>query len=288
MTSREHYVPQFYLKSFADEFGKLIVYDVVKDSFSTQKPEAICFENNLYETKFDGNVQLNYKYVTHNEIEQTLSGYESEFAALLGIIKKRCIKGQNPKAHILEGEQISVLRRFVVNMLVRNPINMEKLRINSLDDDFFKSDFYKQLSFVLSEMGMGGENSLCIAAKKKAFLTFDEEDSLPCNLVKALKDLDYVFFYANEGEFISGDNPVCFGTDPYIKSTNNTCLFFPLTPKVAVLFGNYTDSRKTNNKMIGINKNVVLSLSKQMVDKHHCLRFLFSSKKDILMACISR
>ena len=52
MTKNQHYVPRFYLRNFADKNGYLWAYDTQNDCIKKVKPESICSEKYLYETKF--------------------------------------------------------------------------------------------------------------------------------------------------------------------------------------------------------------------------------------------
>ena len=52
MKKKEHFVPQFYLKNFANTNGFLDIYDCNTSKFKEIQPNNICYENYLYETKW--------------------------------------------------------------------------------------------------------------------------------------------------------------------------------------------------------------------------------------------
>lgn len=107
ITVREHFVPRFYLKQFANNDGKIIHFDTHKNDFHQVYPKDILFENNLYETPWvNVDKEKTGEFVLRNDIESTFGKYKTEFAKLLSQIKKICITNQNPNALILKSEDV--------------------------------------------------------------------------------------------------------------------------------------------------------------------------------------
>ena len=186
-TVKEHYVPQFYLRNFADENGLLHMYDFKQNKYFTQIPKNICYENNLYETKWENANPKLGEFVLPNHIEKTFCKYEGEFSKVLTTILHICCSSQNLNALILQGNERNMFFRFIVNMIVRNPENMEALALNKLEPDDIDNDEIKQIRTMLDDMGFGGADSICLAAKKKAMLTDEFENSFTQACLEALK-----------------------------------------------------------------------------------------------------
>lgn len=279
---KEHYVPQFYLNKFTDDNGLLHVYDFKQKRFYTQIPKNICFKKNLYETEWqDANPKLG-KYVLTNNIENVFCKYEGEFAALLQKIIGICTPVQNPRALILHGKEREVLFRFVVNLMVRNPLNMDSLALSEIPEKIKNSDGMSYFRDIMSKMGLGGADSIYLAAQKKVMLTDEIEGSFPQTYAEYLKKICFMFFYAQNSEFITSDIPVCLGDDCTISDEDKTCVYLALSPKIAVLFGNYNMPQIQKNRMIKIETEIVDFFNTQIVEHHNYINILIGTSRELI------
>lgn len=84
-TRRQHYIPQFFLKGFANSDGKLCYLQREPgrgiELRRNKSPKTFCFEKNLYETKVSGQ-----EFLFPNEIEHQLSVMEGNLKRLLNSI----------------------------------------------------------------------------------------------------------------------------------------------------------------------------------------------------------
>lgn len=83
MKRKQHYVPQFYLKQFADEKGKIYAYDYNEKKLIHVLPKNICAKRFLYETQWKNANENLGKFVFENVIENIFQEYEGEFSALI-------------------------------------------------------------------------------------------------------------------------------------------------------------------------------------------------------------
>lgn len=277
---KEHYVPQFYLNKFTDKNGLLHIYDLRQKKFYGQRPKNVCFKKNLYETEWlNANPELG-KYVLVNDIENEFCKYESEFAILLQKIISICTSEQNPNALILHGNEKEVLFRFLVNLMVRNPVNMEQLELFKVPEYLKQSDEYSLDRDILSKMNLGGVESIYLAAYKKVMLTDEIDGSFPQVYADYLTKISYTFFYASGNEFITSDVPVCLGNDCTISNEDKTCLYLALSPRIAVLFGNYNMLYLHKNRMIKIESEIVDFFNMQTITNHSCINILIGNSQD--------
>ena len=253
------------LNNFTDNKGLLHIYDCKHNKYFTQIPRNVCFEKNLYETEWqDANPKLG-KYVLPNNIEDIFCAYEGQFAELLKIIQKVCIPQQNPRALVLHTAEKKILFKFLINLLVRNPVNMGAMEIDELPDDLKNNDEILIYKEIMDKMGFGGGDSIVIASQKKAMLTYEFRGGYTDELFDMIKNINYTFYYAKSGEYITSNVPVCYGDDQTISGDNKSCLALALTPKVLVLFGNYKESENDKNRMIAIEFDIVDEFNRQMV-----------------------
>lgn len=282
MKKKEHFVPQFYLKNFANTNGFLGIYDCNTSKFKEIQPNNICYENYLYETKWcNANKRLG-KFVLENSIENAFMQYEKEFAELLKKISRICTPSQNRKALILKAEEKDILCRFVANLYLRNPVNMQAMDLDIIPEDIRKSEEFELISTLFEWMGFGQMDSLYIAAHKNVMLTEELEGSFLQELRKNFRKIDFRFYYANEQEFITSDVPVCIGDEQSIQAEHKTCIYLSLTPKIAVLFGNYKESYSAKNRMLLIDAETVDEFNLQFIRSNKKNRFLIGRSKEIL------
>lgn len=125
-TKKQHYVPRFYLKRFANEKNFIEVLDLEKKSISKPRSYAsVCYEEFFYalETGKDDNV--------NQEIEKTLAQIESKIAPELNDIEKNVITGRK----ITNGELYTLAS--LMSMLYVRGIYMRK-QTQRLEKDMAK------------------------------------------------------------------------------------------------------------------------------------------------------
>ena len=95
-------------------------------------------------------------------------------------------------------------------------------------------------------------------------LTDEFENSFTQACLETLKK----FFYARMNSVITSNIPACVGDDPtIIEEDDKTCIYFALSPKVAVLFGNYKNSNNFKNRMVYIEEKQVENFNHMLI-KH--------------------
>ena len=288
-TVKEHFVPRFYLKHFANEKGLLSVYDSETNQFFTAPPKRLFYEDNLYEIEFDGVNKQQGQFIAQNDIEKTFKKEETKYSKLLRIIEDRCSVTQNRDALILSSEEKVILYDFVVNMFVRNPNVMDRLQLNTLEKSIRDSEIFQCLDYSLKQMGFDGAEDVFKGARKKAMLTRDYYGSLPEKLANDLRESFFSFLVAHQGEFISSDFPISIGEDSSMEDYDKrTCLYLALTPKTAIAFGGYSSIEKRRNRMIFVEEDIVEKINAEMINKKHFTRFLFAHDEQVLRYAVEK
>ena len=279
MTTIQHYIPRFFLERFADKDGVLWIYDIENSKKYEKRAENICYINNLYETEWDNTGKKEEKYVLQNDIENTFCKYEGEFAKTLKEIDRIIRDDLNSRALICSKRNKEILCRFVTNLIFRNPKTMKEYKLSEIEDELLNADETKALCYVLDQIGFGSGLSIIKAAKKKAYLTEEIDGGIILDCVKDMRELPFMFLYAEEGSFVLKDMPVCAGTDKSILNDNQLCFYAPLSSKIAVLYGNYNEIRR--NRMVKINQDRVNDLNSVYIGskEKQVKRILCSSRK---------
>ena len=99
MTRKQHWVPRFYLRHFADSSGQLHAYNKSNGVFYRTKVENVCSKRDLYEVQYsDIEADSDDKYYARNLIETKLSESESQisvsYSRLLQCCKDAALDGR--------------------------------------------------------------------------------------------------------------------------------------------------------------------------------------------------
>lgn len=284
---RQHYVPRFYLEYFVGKDSFIHVWNSEKNRFIVSKPKDICYEDNLYETAWEKESPVLGKYVLHNQIEKYFSRCEAEFANIQKLIIDICLNDNNKKALILNAQEKKLLRRFFANMLLRNPYTMDKLGVDGSLDDLKGNTDIEAFREVVKVLGINDLEALMQMSYKKAVLVDELPESYVNGVCHDLENLSLEFFYSKEGGFITADFPVSFGKDSSIKGDNMQIAYFPLSPKVAVLWGNYEDIKNRSNRVVEVSMELVTDFNKTFLQGNvGRYKYVFADCKKTLEACI--
>lgn len=113
---RHHYIPQFILRNFTDECGKLHCFNKETRKIFSTSPAEVFAINNLYTQYGDG--------ATSTQVETELSQIEEKFSRVIGKIIEAARLESDPE---LESSDEDVLRQFIDCQINRHPYNRELL-----------------------------------------------------------------------------------------------------------------------------------------------------------------
>lgn len=281
-TVKQHFVPQYLLGNFLNDEMKLHVYDFHNKKYFSTTPEKICYQDNLYETKLSDANQFGEKFLFHNEIENIFADDEGNFATVTQKILKKCDSPVNQKALVLHNGEREWFLKSMTNLIVRNPQNMKLLGINEMNEDEMTDSIRKELEKAHDE-GIYEDEAIYLHVKKRAALTYGLDGSIPNRILESLKKLHFSFLYARKGEFITSDVPVYLHVTEDGKSPS---VYFPLSPKVAVLFGTHEKIRECRNRIVFINdEEKVDSFNRGFINLDDGKRFIIGSSKRSLERC---
>ena len=288
MTRREHYVPQFYLNSFMDVKGFVHIYDRVEARYFSCKSDDICVIKDLYETEWRNANERLGRFVSQNSIEDNYALAENDYADLVRKLLKVCIKDQNPNALICTGKDRKLLISFIVNLFVRNPWTLNQFDFEGTSDKLNGVKEFEVIRDLLEKMNFGSADSLFEAANKQAMLTEKFDGGFAVSLCKLLENDNYTFFFSEEDTFTTSSFPSNVGIDPYTTDENHMSAFLPLSPHVAVLFGNYENTVDVRNKLVHIDTDNGMLFNKAVFLKQpEQIRFIIGNSRRIVEKCVN-
>lgn len=239
MTRKQHWVPRFYLRHFADSSGQLHAYNKNSGVFYRTKVEDVCSKRDLYEVKYsDIEADSDDKYYAQNLIETKLSESESQISVSYSRLLQCC------KDAALEGDAFRRGRQAVCklasNLIVRHPATMladrNRAREGSsmLLEDVVLTEEEKAL---LDWSGWNSDHKALAELSVSATLLFSEDDSIPANRIyEAFLEKRFCILEAPIGSgFVTTSMPM-FIIGPEDDSHDFDFAYMPLSSKYAALF----------------------------------------------------
>ena len=239
MTRKQHWVPQFYLRHFADSSGRLYAYSKSSGDFYRTKTENVCSKRDLYEVKHsDIKADSDDRYYAQNFIEARLSEDESRISVPYTQLLRCC------RDATLEGDTFRRGRQAVCelasNLIVRHPVAMQGDRRKAREESSLL-----QVNGILTEedralldySGWNGDHKALAELSVTATLLFSEDGSVPANRIyKAFLEKQFCVFEAPIGSgFITTSMPM-FIIGPEDDSYVFDFAYMPLSNKYAALF----------------------------------------------------
>jgi len=241
-TTKEHYVPQFYLKYFAGSDGKISCIFVKDKKYCRVAPKAICYEKNIYETMDD-----NGHTYARNYLENYFSQVEGHMTTLFDNIIERCHDIKNQEALILSSGEKEDIANYLSIQYLRHPI--AKNEHNNMIEELWGKPLNKlEKNIMYTQNGFLSDSS-------------GSEPLFKINGKNMIESESFSFLMPKDKteHFFTSDFPVW--ADITQNKTDVRSYYFPLSPDIAIY--------------VGKRKNVPIILRNRIVkiDKEHIDRF---------------
>ncbi|HIW75664.1 MULTISPECIES: DUF4238 domain-containing protein [Gordonibacter] len=238
-TKKQHWIPQFYLKYFANERGELHAYNSKIDKFYSTNTRNICEKNYLYEVpRIHAACESLDRFLQPNAIENQLSKAEHLLALPYSRLIQCCERGE------LEDEDFEDGRLSVCYLLAsiteRHPYAIEDRRTSAAKiarDYLDAGKLTKKEAERLKSHGMEGElESLAEHfAMQAAFSTTDREVAQK-RIYSALCRKRLIVVEAPVGvEFVSASLPLYF-IGNQASGFEFDAAYLPLSSRYAAVF----------------------------------------------------
>ena len=224
---KQHFVPQFILRNFADSNGFLTIIDKqsVPARIITTKPSAVLFENDMYETR-----NIDGSYFDRNVIENRFAQIEGYISGILQAVNNN-LSGRKT----LSPDEEAAFALFIALQLVRIPMardiinNSPKGRFTSnADKEIYDKATYRMM-LLSRESGFQylKENGLEMSEEAKKQLKGQSLLEYTASFILSECAI-YILIAPDDSPYLLSDMPVlidCFSDAKYI---------FPVAPKIAL------------------------------------------------------
>ena len=207
-TTKQHYVPRFLLKQFSGDDNHVFVLNRMSNKIYRTSVDSICYENDIYDEKWEGVIEELGKYVLDNQIEDHLADLEAKVSPLIKQIVVS-IKSGDRRVRFTEEKQ-GLISEFIITLYLRNPY-MLKTIIDYYDEVADEQDCEAMMyvvNYLFDTAKWGNPRSLLVYSIKAGIFSKEIEGS-PYNITyKQISNLKYVFWYAKEGGIITSSFPL--------------------------------------------------------------------------------
>lgn len=258
---KQHYVPQFIMRNFADENGLLCIIDKQSSPIRAikSKSTAILFENDMYETK-----NLDGSYFDRNVIENKFAQIEGHIANVL-----QAVDSELSNRRTLSSDEEAAFALFIALQLVRLPLVREI--INASPKGRFTSDVDKEIydkatyrMMLLSrESGFEylKENGLELSEEAKEQLKGQSLLEYTASFILSECAI-YVLVTPNDQQYVLSDMPVL------IDSFSDAKYIFPVAPRIAICCCLFEEASKSEfGGFIQAQSEWIENINKQLCDK---------------------
>lgn len=258
---KQHYVPQFIMRNFADENGLLCIIDKQSSSIRaiTSKATAILFENDMYETK-----NLDGSYFDRNVIENKFAQIEGHIATVLQAVDSKLSNRQT-----LSSDEEAAFALFIALQLVRLPMVREIINnspkgrfISDVDKEIYDKATYRMM-LLSRESGFEylKENGLELSEEAKEQLKGQSLLEYTASFILSECAI-YVLIAPNDNPYVLSDMPVL------IDSFSDAKYIFPVAPRIAICCCLFEEASKSEfGGFIQAQSEWIENINKQLCDK---------------------
>lgn len=239
MTRKQHWVPRFYLRHFADSSGQLHAYSRQKGSFFRTNCENLCSMRDLYEVEHaDATGDATDRFYAQNLIEVKLSELESRIAPLYDRFLERQKEDQCEDEGYSDGK--AAVCELAANIIVRHPISM---RVDKKWSRETAEELLRNVHLTPYELGLldwsdwRGDSQAVVELAAAATMLFSNDDIVPVNRIrKAFFEKSFSILRAPVGSgFVTTSMPM-FIIGPEDDSYDFHLAYMPLSSEYAAVF----------------------------------------------------
>lgn len=239
MTRKQHWVPRFYLRYFADSSGQLHAYSRQKGSFFRTNCENLCSMRDLYEVEHaDATGDATDRFYAQNLIEVKLSELESRIAPLYDRFLERQKEDQCEDEGYSDGK--AAVCELAANIIVRHPISM---RVDKKWSRETAEELLRNVHLTPYELGLldwsdwRGDSQAVVELAAAATMLFSNDDIVPVNRIrKAFFEKSFSILRAPVGSgFVTTSMPM-FIIGPEDDSYDFHLAYMPLSSEYAAVF----------------------------------------------------
>ena len=249
---KQHYVPQFIMRNFADENGLLCIIDKQSSPIRaiTSKATAILFEKDMYETK-----NLDGSYFDRNVIENKFAQIEGHIANILHEVDSNLSNRQTLSLIALQLVRLPMVREIINN-------SPKGQFTSDVDKKIYDKATYRMM-LLSRESGFEylKENGLVLSDDAKEQLKGQSLLEYTASFILSECAI-YVLTALNDNPYVLPDMPVL------IDSFSDAKYVFPVAPRIAICCCLFEEASKSEfGGFVQAQSEWIEKINKQLCNK---------------------
>lgn len=278
VTKKQHYVPQFYLRHFCDENGRVWVCELGNHKIFQTVPENICQEKYLYEVPWEESV-FNQEYIFLNQQEQAFSDFESGICKLIDNLHSRCIQNENRDALICRKAEKEMIAKVAANFYLRNPAVFHAIEEDYLSQEPTENEEMNAINVIIEALKIPHQ-PLMRASIRKGIFSENINGSPTKFYTNMFLEMEISFLYNTDSDFLTSSQPVMVIEN---EEKGDMMVFFPLFPDLCVAYSNFRLFHNYRNRVYCAHRSAVEQINFLISDINRSdVRFIIASKKEHL------
>lgn len=260
-TYHQHYIPQFYLRNFADKTEKVYVLNRNNNRITHSRIKNIGFQNDIYETRWKDANPLLGKYVLDNQIEKKFGDIEANAAT---IIKDIIDRAKTDREIQLSQYSREVLCEFLALLFLRNPVVFNQLQKDyaDIDKEIEMVPVMQAVTNLLNDIGRGGVDSLLTHSVKTGIFDKTIPGSPAHEEYTHIESMNWLFWFSQEGGFCTCDFPLIIDYDDDLIWQR---VVLPLSENVACVLFEENFPLICKNRVIEVRPDFVSSINERYI-----------------------
>ena len=133
ITRKQHYIPEKYLKSFCNAYGKIWQYNLLYGNYKPVTPAQTGYIEFLYETQWKGSTDENKQFALVNYLENLFRDRENIYLQCISSVCQKACTHDFSVSDITQDER-KILAEFTTNIFLRHPNMMKVIDFDNLSE----------------------------------------------------------------------------------------------------------------------------------------------------------
>lgn len=276
-TKRQHYVPQFYLKLFADQDSFLYCYNKKNKKKFKARAKDVCCEDHYYEVSAPNSEIYRSKFLLENDIEKRLQFDESEYKPVLIDIIHKCEKYADKSISVCTEQERRTIISMVANFIIRNKLTAT-LKFPQEEKNYLieNNEVLGAVNTFVEYFKIGPIDSYFELAHKRIALD-QKMNGLAAKTVEDLKNMNLFFWLTDSITYVTGNCPVNYN----MIGNHFNELIMPLSPNISLMLLRNDSLRNKENKAFKVNEKDVLKLNSYFLKYSYSTLIIGNSSESI-------
>ena len=276
---QEHFVPECHLNRFVNDDGYIFVWDKQAMKLFPSRPNDVCNQHLLYETKWIDAAEKLGEFVNKNGIEKKFWKYESSYDVCIGKLLNKVIKSE--PVNLLSSDK-RIINEYMALLYLRHPITMIDTMNYYLDAEKDVEGMMEGLDYLFDVWEWGSTRSIVEHSKRVGMFDFSIKNGPADSVYNLLSEMHMQLFISDECNFIISSYPMLIHGDQDVIHD----IIVPVSKSAAIYYTNRIKTKK-HSILTKVNSDIVKSINSLYMSKENKnARFVIANTREDIFKTI--